>query len=171
EIDGNVDVESAEDDFVPLKDMKMWLANKPRGFGEGKVYDTSIEDELLEEIEQSRKAAVIHLNKLNSDGAMKSIPKKEEEAIQVKGCLVRLLNLPKKKNIHRDLQAAFNGFPGITDTSPVVSGNKKTRDPICKGVAFITFKSESDAQRFVQEYAGRRIVFGKIEKQIKCEVM
>ena len=61
---------------------------------------------------------------------------------------VRLGNLPKKKNIHRDLKAAFQGIPGIVDIIPAVSGNKKTRDPICKGFAFVDFKFEEDAARY-----------------------
>lgn len=31
---------------------------------------------------------------------------------------------------------------------PAVSGNKKTKDPICKGFAFVDFKSEEDANRY-----------------------
>jgi len=49
------------------------------------------------------------------------------------GPSVRLGNLPKKKNIHRDLQVVFKGFNGIVNIRPAVSGNRKTRDPICKG--------------------------------------
>lgn len=60
---------------------------------------------------------------------------------------VRLVNLPKKKNIHRDLKLAFKGVPGMLDIAPVVSGNEKTRDPVCKGFAFMDFKSQDDAQR------------------------
>lgn len=63
------------------------------------------------------------------------------------GFRVRLFNLPKKKNVQKDLQLAFKGFPGIVNIIPVVSGNNKTRDPICKGIAFVDFKSEDEAQR------------------------
>lgn len=59
------------------------------------------------------------------------------------------MNLPKKKNIHRDLKLAFQGIPGIVDIIPAVSGNKKTRDPVCKGFAFVVFKCEEDAARCV----------------------
>lgn len=62
---------------------------------------------------------------------------------------VRLVNLPKKKNIDRDLKLAFQGIPGITNVVPAVIGNKKTRDPICKGFAFVDFKHEEDAVRCV----------------------
>lgn len=67
------------------------------------------------------------------------------------GIRVRLVNLPKKRNIHRDLQLAFKGFPGIIDVIPAVSGSKKTRDPICKGFAFVDLKSEADANRLMFE--------------------
>ena len=60
---------------------------------------------------------------------------------------MRLGNLPKKKNIHRDLQVAFKGFNGIVNISPAVAGNRKTRDPICKGFAFVEFVSEEAAVR------------------------
>lgn len=65
------------------------------------------------------------------------------------GVRVRVFNLPKKKNVHRDLNAAFKGVPGIISINPVVSGSKKTRDPICKGFAFLDFKSEEEATRYV----------------------
>lgn len=65
------------------------------------------------------------------------------------GSRVRLVNLPKKKNIHRDLKSAFGGIPGIIDIVPAVTGNKKTRDPICKGFAFVDFMHEEDAVRCV----------------------
>lgn len=60
---------------------------------------------------------------------------------------VRVVNLPKKKNIHRDLNLAFKGVPGIVNILPAVSGNQKTRDPVCKGFAFVDFKTEDDANR------------------------
>lgn len=63
------------------------------------------------------------------------------------GIRVRLVNLPKKKNIIRDLQRCFKGFPGMINIVPVVSGNKKTREPICTGIAFVYFKSTDDANR------------------------
>lgn len=63
------------------------------------------------------------------------------------GPSVRLGNLPKKKNIHRDLQAAFKGFKGIVKISPAVTGNWKTRDPVCKGFAYVELVSEEAAIR------------------------
>lgn len=62
---------------------------------------------------------------------------------------VRLVNLPKKRKIDRDLKSAFQGIPGITNIVPAVIGNKKTRDPVCKGFAFVDFKHEDDAIRCV----------------------
>lgn len=61
---------------------------------------------------------------------------------------MRLVNLPKKKNIHKDLRLAFKEVPGIVNIVPVVSGNEKTRDPVCKGIAFIDFKFQDAAQRY-----------------------
>ncbi|RVW47220.1 hypothetical protein CK203_070182 [Vitis vinifera] len=83
---------------------------------------------------------------------------------------VRVANLPKKKNIHRDLQLAFKGVPGIVNIIPAVSGNKKTRDPVCKGFAFVDLKTENDVNRFVHMFSEQNITFGKIQKQIKCEI-
>jgi len=37
---------------------------------------------------------------------------------------VGLVNLPKKKNIDRDLILAFQGIPGITNIVPAVIGNE-----------------------------------------------
>lgn len=58
-----------------------------------------------------------------------------------------MVGLPRKKNVHRDLKLAFSGFPNILNISPAVEGNKKTRDPICKGFAFIDFKSDEAAHK------------------------
>ncbi|KAL3501231.1 hypothetical protein ACH5RR_035680 [Cinchona calisaya] len=159
--------------------MKKWLENRPRGFGEGKVYDTSIEDKLMEEIEQNRKAQLANINNLKNNNTVNSNSKKQQgqqgkgNAVSEDskhGIRVRLVNLPKKKNIHRDLQSAFKGVPGIVDIVPVVSGNKRTKDPICKGIASIDFKSENEAYRFVQTFSGQSITFGKVQKQIKCDM-
>lgn len=65
------------------------------------------------------------------------------------GTRVRLVHLPKKKNIHRDLQAAFKPFSGIVNVIPAVSGNEKTREPVCKGLAYVDFKSEKEAKRYL----------------------
>ena len=63
------------------------------------------------------------------------------------GVHVRIGNLPKKKNIHKDLNLAFKGFPGLVTINPVNSGTKKTRDPICKGFAFVKLESVEAATR------------------------
>ncbi|TXG56359.1 hypothetical protein EZV62_017672 [Acer yangbiense] len=174
------DVEDEDDDdgegmYLPLEEMKRWLENKPRGFGEDKVYDTSIEEKLLQEIEQTREAQIANVNKLKND-PLKTNPNKEKQKIKEpevipSGIRVRLVNLPKKKNIHRDLKSAFEDVRGIINISPAVSGNKKTKDPICKGFAFVDFKSEEDVTRFMQVFSTQSISFGKIQKQIKCEMM
>ncbi|XP_058115465.1 uncharacterized protein LOC131258274 [Magnolia sinica] len=160
--------------MMPFDEMRRWFQNRPSGFGEGKMYDTSIEEKLMEEIEQSRQAQLANIDKLKN--AATPSKKKSEQQVQKapevvpSGIQVRVGNLPKKKNIHRDLQLAFKGFPGIVNISPAVSGNKKTRDPVCKGFAFLHFESEETAYRFVQTYFEQSIQFGKIQKQITCEI-
>lgn len=175
EFDGDefVDDEDDEGEFVPLRNMKKWLEGKPRGFGEGRDYDTSVEDKLLEELRQSREAQLANINKLKNSPQIASPKNLENKASEVAPSefRVRLFNLPKKKNINRDLQRAFKGIPGIISIIPAVSGNKKTREPVCKGFAFVYLKSEEYAHRFSQVVSGQSISFGKIEKQIKCEVM
>lgn len=63
------------------------------------------------------------------------------------GFRVRVTNLPKKKNVHRDLKVAFKEASGVLNIAPAVTGNKKTKDPVCKGFALVDFKSEVDANR------------------------
>lgn len=74
----------------------------------------------------------------------------------------------KKKNIHKDLNLAFHGFPGLVTINPVNSGTKKTRDPICKGFAFLKLESVEAATRFVDVYSSKSVLFGKVQKPIKC---
>jgi hypothetical protein len=64
------------------------------------------------------------------------------------GIQVRVWNLPKKKNIHKDLKQAFKGFPGLLAINPAVSANKKTRDPICKGFTYLKMESMEVATRY-----------------------
>jgi hypothetical protein len=64
------------------------------------------------------------------------------------GIQVRVWNLPKKKNIHKDLKQAFKGFPALLTINPSVSANKKTRDPICKGFAYLKMESMEAATRY-----------------------
>ncbi|CAN6549032.1 unnamed protein product [Malus baccata var. baccata] len=181
ELDGSDDVfdgeeeDDDEDAFVPFGKMKKWLERKPRGFGEGKEYDISIEEKLLEEIEKSKKAqAESNLAKLSEKPNLKGDQSKNSSksvGAAPDGVRVRLINLPKKKNIHRDLSSAFKLVPGLISINPAVSGNKKTKDPICKGFAFVHFKSEIDATRFVEMFSSQNVTFGKIQKQIKCELV
>lgn len=65
---GDEDEDEDDDEvIIPLRNMKKWLENKPRGFGVDKEYDTSVEDKLMEEIEQSRKAQLTNINKLKNN--------------------------------------------------------------------------------------------------------
>ncbi|KAH9322234.1 hypothetical protein KI387_016873 [Taxus chinensis] len=159
--------------------MKQWKeANRPRppGFGHDKTYDTSLEDNLVAEIEQSRKAFVNktkrtaekHAGKVRDETQLKERRQRKSLESILGGVNVQIGNLPKKKNIVRDLQVSFKGYPGLLHINPVESGNKKTRDPICKGSAFFVFKNEDVANRFIIQYNGESIVFGKIEKKITC---
>ncbi|URD72770.1 hypothetical protein MUK42_09380 [Musa troglodytarum] len=169
--------EEGDEAAMPFQEMRQWLRNKPAGFGEGKTYDTRLEDELWEEMERSRKVLLVSANKHKNepterDGTAK--PKQEPlpKAGEVPcGFRVRVRNLPRKKNIHRDLQRAFQGFPDLVSISPAVIGNQKTREPICKGFAFVDFASEEAASRFVQVYSRRSVCFGKVEKQIACDII
>lgn len=189
-----------DDDYVPFAEMKRWKTNKPSGFGDSKTYDTSLEERLLAEIEQSKKKQIANVKKMknktvNNVGKVKDVSQKiqqkeqqqqnakshdsefgnysaelkSEELVPI-GVNVRIGNLPKKKNIVRDLQAAFKGCPGLLHINPVVSGNKKTRDPVCKGLAFLVFRSEDSANRFAMKYNGQSIIFGKIERSITCSL-
>ncbi|CAA6670615.1 unnamed protein product [Spirodela intermedia] len=166
ELDDEEGAETASE--MPFDEMRRWLRNKPSGFGEGKSYDTSIEDKLMEELEKSRQAQAIHLNKLRNgvtdqEVAKKKNPRKADATeLAPVGARVRVVGLPRKKNVHRDLKLAFSGFPNIVNISPAVEGNKKTRDPICKGFAFIDFKSGE---------AAHNMLFGRVEKQITCEIV
>ncbi|XP_057949240.1 uncharacterized protein LOC131144555 isoform X3 [Malania oleifera] len=105
EDDSDEEAEAEDDDegeFDPFAEMKKWTRNKPRGFGEGKVYDTSIEEKLFDEIAQSRRAQLANINRLKNN------PSK-----------------PHSKEGHNQ----------------------------------------------VQKVSGQNITFGKIQKQIKCELI
>ncbi|MQM13097.1 hypothetical protein Taro_046019 [Colocasia esculenta] len=99
----------------------------------------------------------------------------EEEAVVVEVApnvaRVRIRGLPRKKNIVRDLKSAFKGFHSIVNISPAVLGNKKTRDPVCKGFAFIDFVSDQAADKFVQKYSKQNVFFGRVQKEIICDVV
>ncbi|XP_076898034.1 uncharacterized protein LOC143551503 [Bidens hawaiensis] len=174
EFEEDEDEDEEDDLIVPLSNMRQWTRNKPRGFGEVKLYDTTLEDKLLEELEQSKAAQIANINNLKNNpigNPISKLPKHKDPELAPNGIRMRLINLPKKKNIHRDLQAAFKPFTGIINIIPAVSGNEKTRDPVCKGFAFVDFKSEKDANRFVDIISTQPITFGKVQKQIRCEIM
>lgn len=65
DMDGEDEDEDDEGMMVPFGKMKKWLEKKPRGFGEGKVYDTPIEDQLLDEMQ----AQVENATNLQNDTA------------------------------------------------------------------------------------------------------
>ncbi|XP_030552096.1 uncharacterized protein LOC115756451 [Rhodamnia argentea] len=174
--DDDEEEDEEEEMYSPFDKMAKWHENKPIGFGVGKVYDTSVEDKLLEEMHQSRVAQAANINKLKNNLVAPTPPRKDESHLKAtealpSGIPVRVVNLPKKKNIHRDLRLAFKGVDGITGIHPAISGNKKTRDPICTGFAFVYFKSEEHAMSFVQTFSRRSLTFGKVQKQIKCLMM
>jgi hypothetical protein len=79
---------------------------------------------------------------------------------------VRLWNLPKNKNIHRDLQSAFKRFRGILHINPTISGNKKTRDPVCKGFAFVDLATDEAAARCVHF----SLLLGLLFQSLNCMV-
>lgn len=172
EFDEQEKVDEDDDEFLAFEDMRTWELNKPIGFGEGKFYDTSVEEKLLEEMEKERLIRIEAEKKKKLEESLKKkneIPEKKE--FIPTGPTVRLGNLPKKKNIHRDLQIAFKGFNGIIKISPSVIGNLKTRDPICKGFAFVEFVSDEAALRFVNMYSKQDILFGKIQKKISFDIV
>ena len=80
--------EEEEEGLTPFDQMRKWMRNKTAGFGEGKTYDVSLEEELTEEIERSRKAQAASINKLKSSGgdAVVVAPKKQQQQQQqIKG--------------------------------------------------------------------------------------
>ncbi|XP_020591301.1 uncharacterized protein LOC110032121 [Phalaenopsis equestris] len=176
EEDWEEDDEEEGKEFMPSREMTRWLQNKPAGFGEGLKYNTALEDKLLEEIKRNQKDQLEGNSKprLSEKEIVGSVKKQEKQKVAevIKtDPEVRVWNLPKKKNINRDLWRAFKGFPGIVSINPAVIGNRKTRDPICRGFAFIGFESDDAAYRFVQKYSKQNLVFGKIQKQISCDVI
>lgn len=51
---------------MPLEKMARWLEKESAGFGEGKTYDTMAEEQLLEEMEQSREAQLAKIINLKN---------------------------------------------------------------------------------------------------------
>ncbi|KAK8921205.1 hypothetical protein KSP39_PZI020625 [Platanthera zijinensis] len=168
--------EEEDEDFVPLREMKRWLQNKPAGFGEGKTYDTTVEEKILEEFEQStknqpaKKKKPLVSVKENAGNVGKQEKQKVTDAIKSDN-EVRVGNLPKKRNIDRDLWKAFKEFRGINTISPAVTGNKKTRDPVCRGFAFVGFESGDAAYSFVPDFLRKIIPFLMSQIQVTLNVL
>ncbi|XP_024376261.1 uncharacterized protein [Physcomitrium patens] len=163
------------EDTIPddVVDMEEWMRNRPAGFGIGKVYDLSLEEKLLAEVEADRKAR--EAAKARKGLGQASQPKKKQKASKVTeapaGVEVWVGNLPRKRKVDRDLRAAFRNAPGLLHIRPVVEPeNEKTRDPMCRGFAFFTFATEDDAYDFASMYDGVKVKFGRVEKKVACEV-
>ncbi|KAM0924160.1 hypothetical protein ACQ4PT_005128 [Festuca glaucescens] len=163
------DEEDDDDDIEEAVDEDIFLKNRPKppGFGVGKTYTTDIEEQLLREMGlggTGRKSEPSPAKSVKTAGSAKETG----ADLSKDGVHVRIWNLPKKKNIHKDLNLAFKGFPGLMTINPVNSGTKKTRDPICKGFAFLKMESMEAATRFVEVYSSKAVLFGKVQKPIKC---
>lgn len=76
------DEEEEEEMYSPFEKMTRWHENKPLGFGVGKVYDTSVEDKLLEEMHQSRVAQAANINKLKNNPVAPTPPRKDEPRLK-----------------------------------------------------------------------------------------
>jgi len=73
------DYDDDDEGMLPLEKMSKWFEKRPKGFGEGKVYDTSVEDKLLEEIRQSRVAQAENLKRLKSNPVKHASTEKDEK--------------------------------------------------------------------------------------------
>jgi len=73
------DYDDDDEEMLPLETMNKWFEKRPKGFGEGKVYDTSVEDKLLEEIRQSRVAQAENLKRLKSNPVKHASSEKDEK--------------------------------------------------------------------------------------------
>ena len=73
------DYDDDDEGMLPLEKMDKWFEKRPKGFGEGKVYDTSVEDKLLEEIQQSRVAQAENLKRLKSNPVKHASNEKDEK--------------------------------------------------------------------------------------------
>ncbi|XP_031489141.1 uncharacterized protein LOC116256795 [Nymphaea colorata] len=98
----NEDVGGSDDgELLPFDKMRSWLEKRPWGFGEGKRYETSLEGQLLQEIEQSRKAQEANLNNLkrnkSKSESMKQ-PLKQQQDGSLNYILGRLSSLVKWRN-------------------------------------------------------------------------
>jgi len=64
----------------------------------------------------------------------------------VGGVEVHVSGLPKKRNIERDLRAALRAHKGLLGVTPALQGSAKTRDPVCTGLATLSFSDLKSAQ-------------------------
>ncbi|XP_024537321.1 glutamic acid-rich protein [Selaginella moellendorffii] len=178
--------DSEEGDFTDIVDMAEWMKNKPPGFGIGKEYDTALEEEILEEMDKGSAGAGEKKKKSSekpgdqtSANPMGRISLKDGKVVegsgnkstrtrkpepQVEGIKVKVTHLPRKKNISKDLRLAYKGVPGLLQIRPNELANNKTREPVCKGSAILTFAKESNALRFMEKFKIRKLLFGKLEK-------
>ncbi|TVU32263.1 hypothetical protein EJB05_23987, partial [Eragrostis curvula] len=165
-----------DDNEEEAVDEAEFLATRPKpvGFGAGKTYSTDIEEQLLREMGGAGHDAKTSPPRPSATRGTNQTKKRAQVCslyLSDSGVQVRVWNLPKKKNIHKDLKQAFKGFPGLLSINPAVSANKKTRDPICKGFAYLKMESVEDATRFVEIYSRKNVPFSKVEKPISCCVV
>lgn len=105
--------EDVDESMLPFQEMREWLRSKPAGFGEGKNYDTRLEDELWEEIERSRKAQIENLNKLKNKPKMSDDRSKTKEKAPHKGefPICSLISIKP---------ACFTQFMGFNETTIII---------------------------------------------------
>eukprot|EP00850_Spirogloea_muscicola_P009526 SM000053S17483 [mRNA] locus=s53:592841:595283:- [translate_table: standard] len=163
--------------FASPEHMRDWLRTKPPGFGQGRAYDTALEDKLVQEMEASRRAraasaAASKGGRRPPTSAPQTVAGKpaKTEPPPPTGVLVWVGNLPRKRNVDRDLRAALRGVPGLLHIRAVARGSAKTREPECVGYAFFTFADLALASRFVREYNGQVVTFGKVERMLVCQL-
>jgi len=89
------------------------------------------------------------------------------------GPQVYVTGLPKKLKMLDDLAKCFRGTPGLSQIRPVneKGRNEQTYGPTkCKGMAYVTFESQEDADSFIAAFDGKTLTFGKVGKVVSCEV-
>ncbi|KAJ7532718.1 hypothetical protein O6H91_13G016100 [Diphasiastrum complanatum] len=163
--DNDTDSEDEDELDGPIKDMEFWFKQKPPGFGNDKAYDTSLEEKLLQEIERDKIAQAVVMQKMKGKGRV-SLKEKKEAIPPPEGIKVWVGNLPRKRNVGRDLRKIFRNVQGLLHIEPIEVGDEKTRHPLCKGFAFLTFANKDDANSFVASWEGKVSIFGKVEKKL-----
>ncbi|GAQ83757.1 hypothetical protein KFL_001600270 [Klebsormidium nitens] len=170
----------------------------PRGFGQGTVYDTSVEDALMRDLEAGRAG----LKKPRQAGDAPAVARSEPGSGRKKrpplpppaahsgpfpwllrgtpedkyppntpaGVKVAVGNLPRKKKVGRDLRKALAAVPGLLVIRPAEEGDRDTRDCTCKGSATLIFEDQQYAAGFCTSFQGRAIQFGKIERRITAKL-